>query len=148
MSVQLKIKSKHLSEEARIIKFEEKKLLNKVQRSREFHHESGMNDEYNVWKDKNWKDWYSLERHRKWDVRNEQRATFLVRAYLAGVPYNRVEQKRNDEHLFNAYIVPRICAMVVKYGPRLDGDWEWDKAKNRYIATKHLKDKIIAWSKI
>jgi hypothetical protein len=38
--------------------------------------------------------------------------------------------------------------MVVKYGKREDGDWEWDKIKQKYNATKQLKDKIAAWCKL
>jgi hypothetical protein len=148
MSIELKIKSKHLSEEARIIRFEERKLFKQYQWSLNNYRAAGNNDMYPRWNDKAFMSYGSLNRHRKWDVRNEQRATFLARAYFTGVPYNRVEQKRKDEPLFNAIIIPRVCAMVVKYGPRLDGDWEWDKAKNRYAATKQLRDKIIAWSKI
>lgn len=145
MSIELKIKSKHLSEEAKIIRFEERKLLKGIDYRRTKHKASGNNTEYKVWDDKNWRHYYSLNRHRKWDVRNENRATFLARAYIAGVSYSKVEQKREDEALFNRYIFPRICAMVVKYGKIEQGDWEWDKVKQRYSATKQLKDKIAEW---
>jgi len=148
MSIELKIKSKHLSEEARIIRFEEHKLLKNVQYRRRKHQEAGNNEEYKYYDDKDHWKYASLNKHRKWDVRNENRATFLARAYIAGVPYNTVEQKRNpeNEHDFNTFILPRVFAMVVKYGKREDGDWEWDKAKGRHAPTKQLKDKIIAWS--
>lgn len=145
MSIELKIKSKHLSEEAKIIRFEERKLLQKVNYNRQKHHSTGNNEEYHTWDDKHFRDYCSLNRHRKWDVRNENRATFLARAYIAGVPYNCMEQKREDEVLFRSQIFPRICAMVVKYGKREQGDWEWDKVKRRYAATKQLKDKIAEW---
>lgn len=148
MSVELKIKSKHLSEEARIIRFEERKLKAKVDRRAKKHEEAGHNEPYNYWKDKDRRSWYSLHRHRTWDVRNENRATFLARAYISGIPYHVVEQKRKDETLFKVYILPRICSMVVKYGKREDGDCEWDKQKGKYVATKQLKDKILEWSKI
>jgi hypothetical protein len=145
MSIELKIKSKHLSEEAKIIRHEERKLLKGIEYRRSKHKETGNNTEYKVWDDKNWRDYYSLSTHRKRDVRNENRATFLARAYIAGVPYNSVEQKRKEgkEHTFKQSIFPRICTMVVKYGKREDGDWEWEKTK--YVATKQLKDKIAAW---
>lgn len=146
MSIELKIKSKHLSEEARIIRFEENKLLKQYnQCAQNKYRESGMNGMYPRWNDKALVTYYSLNRHRKWDVRNENRATFLARAYIAGVPYSKVEQKREDEVLFRAQIFPRICAMVVKYGKREQGDWEWDKVKQRYAATEQLKDKIAEW---
>ena len=148
MSVELKIKSKHLSEEARIIRFEERKLRSKIAYKIRKHHEAGHNDPYELWSDNDHRDWSSLQNHRKWDVRNENRATFLARAYIAGIPYNRVEQKRKDERLFTQFILPRVFSMVVKYGKRQDGDWEWDTQKGKYVATKQLKDKIIEWSKI
>lgn len=148
MSIELKIKSKHLSEEARIIRFEERKLFKQFQWAKKKHYETGSNDEYKYYHDPAWRKWTDLNNHRKWDVRNENRATFLARAYIAGVPYKKVEQKRKDEWLFTQYILPRIAAMIVKYGKREDGDWEWDKQKGRYIPTKQLKDKILEWSKL
>jgi hypothetical protein len=150
MSIELKIKSKHLSEEAKIIRFEERKLLKGIDYRRTKHKASGNNTEYKVWADKNWRDYYSLSTHRKRDVRNENRATYLARAYIAGVSYNTVEQKRkfDNEHTFANIILPRVFAMVVKYGKREDGDWEWDKVKQRYAATKQLKDKIVAWCEL
>jgi hypothetical protein len=149
MSIELKIKSKHLSEEARIIRFEEQKLLQKVNYSRQKHYATGNNEEYRAWEDKHFQDYCSLNRHRKWNVRNENRATFLARAYIAGVPYSTVEQKRENEFLFRSQIFPRICAMVVKYGKREQGDVEWEKGNpGRYVATKQLKDKIATWCNV
>jgi hypothetical protein len=148
MSVELKIKSKHLSEEARIIRFEERKLFKQYQWALNNYRAAGNNDMYPRWDDKAFMSYCSLNTHRKWDVRNENRATYLARAYIAGVPYNTIEQKRNpeNENVFQNNILPRVFAMVVKYGPRETGDWEWDK--NKYAATKQLKDKIIEWSKL
>jgi hypothetical protein len=145
MSIELKIKSKHLSEEAKIIRFEEKKLFKQYQWSLNNYRLAGNNDMYPRWDDKAFMSYASLNHHRKWDVRNENRATFLARAYIAGVPYDRVEQKRLDERLFKGQIFPRICAMVVKYGKRQEGDWEWDRSKQKYIPTDQLKAKITAW---
>jgi hypothetical protein len=145
MSIELKVKSKHLSEEARIIRFEERKVFKQFQWAKKKHYDAGHNDEYAYWLDPAWKTYWSLTRHRCWDVRNENRATFLARAYLKGVAYNKIEMKRKDEVLFRSQIFPRICAMVVKYGKREQGDWEWDKVKQRYAATKQLKDKIAEW---
>lgn len=148
MSIELKIKSKHLSEEARIIRFEERKLFKQFQWAKKKHYETGSNDEYKYYLDPAWRKWDDISNHRKWDVRNENRATFLARAYIAGIPYNRLEQKRKDEWTFRSRIVPRIASMVAKYGKYEDGDREWDKTKGKYVATKQLKDKIIEWSKI
>lgn len=152
MSVELKIKSKHLSEEARIIRFEEHKLFKQYQWALNNYRASGNNDMYPRWDDKAFMAYESLNRHRRYDVRNENRATFLARAYIAGVPYNTVEQKRKpeNEHLFQTQILPRVFAMVAKYGKKEAGDCEWEKSNQggRYIATKQLKEKIIAWSKL
>lgn len=118
MSVELKIKSKHLSQEARIIRFEEHKLLKQFQWAKKKHYESGSNDEYKYYSDSSWSKWNSLNNHRRWDVRNENRATFLARAYIAGIPYNQVEQKRKEENelTFQWNILPRVASMVSKYG--------------------------------
>lgn len=146
MSIELKIKSKHLSEEARIIRTEERKLLKRVNWARTKHYETGANDDYIPYGNPAWCKWNSLSHHRKWDVRNENRATFLARAYIEGIPYSRVEQKRKDEHIFKHYILPRVASMVVKYGNRQDGDWSWDRKNNKYTATEQLKHKIKCWS--
>lgn len=152
MSIELKIKSKHLSEEAKIIRFEERKLLKQYQWSLNEYHKTGNNDMYPRWNDKAFLSFCSLHNHRKWDVRNENRATYLARAYIAGIPYKTVEQKRNpdNEHTFKTFVLPRVFAMVVKYNLRIldRTDWEWDKVKQKYNATKQLKDKIVAWCEL
>lgn len=150
MSVELKVKSKHLSEEARIIRFEERKHLKQYRWAKDRYRATGNNDTYPCWDDKAFKTYYSLNRHRKWDVRNENRATFLARAYIAGVPYTSVEQKRKTEKEsdFQILILPRVWNMVVKYGKREDGDWIWNREKGKYEATAVLKQKIQQWAKL
>jgi hypothetical protein len=147
MSVELKVKSKHLSEEARIIRFEERKQLKQYQWAQDQYRATGMNGMYPRWDDKAFNTYYSLKHHRQWDVRNENRATFLARAFIAGVPYETVEQKRNpdNERTFNLMVLPRVCAMVAKYGKQ-DGDRIWNREKNRYEATAVLKQKIQQWA--
>lgn len=113
MSIELKVKSKHLSVEARIIRHEENKLKRQIE-----------------WKKQNEQDqeaersqWFSLNEHRRWNVRNENRATFLARAYIAGKAYKNVEQKRkyDRENLFHQNILPRVLTLVKKYSnPNLD----------------------------
>jgi len=148
MSIELKVKSNHLSEEARIIRFEEYKQLKQYRWALNKHAASGNNDMYEHWNDKAFMAYCSLSNHRKWDVRNENRATFLARAYIAGKPYRSLEQKRKDEDLFSGSILPRVFAMVVKYDKREVGDWEFDRGSRKYIATQQLKDKIIAWCEL
>ena len=150
MSVELKIKSKHLGEEARIIRFEEHKLLKQHQWSLNKYRAAGNNDIYPRWHDKAYMSYCSLNQHRRWDVRNENRATFLARAYLAGKDYKCVEQKCNDISILYCYIHPRVCEMVNKYGP---ADQKISKKFNRERKTYEYdhdlwhehKNKIAVW---
>jgi hypothetical protein len=108
MSIELKIKSKHLGLEAKVIKHEERKLKKQI---RWMSSRQALPPNF-VYK------YQSIHNHRVWDVRNENRATFLARAYLAGKPYRSVEHKRKDESVFNDWILPRVFEMVNKYGPK------------------------------
>ena len=103
MCIELKIKAKHLALEPSIIRKEEQKLKKQIKFT-------NGTDANLVMKLDN------LVAHRRWNVRNESRATELARAYLAGKPYTFVEKKRKEDGMFQLYIVPRIVAMVTKYG--------------------------------
>lgn len=105
MSIELKIKAKHLALEPQIIKREELKLRKQMKYNR---------GEQSYWDLDRKREELSV--HRRWNVRNELRATELARAYLASKPYNYVEKKRKDNGVFQLYIVPRIVAMVTRYG--------------------------------
>lgn len=105
MSIELKIKAKHLALEPSIIRKEEARLKKQMKYNR------GENSYWDLARKRE-----ELSVHRRWNVRNESRATELARAYLAGKPYSYVEKKRNDDGMFQLYIVPRIVAMVTKYG--------------------------------
>lgn len=111
MSIELKIKSKHLGLEAKVIKFEEEKLKCQI---RWFCNKLMPVDTKLEWK------LNSIVHHRKWDVRNENRATFLARAFIAGVPYKTVEHTRKpeNEYTFQIYVLPRVLAMVNRYHNR------------------------------
>ena len=110
MSIELKIKSKHLALEAKVIRFEETKVkkqlkwLSKNKPTEVYAAQLGLS---------------SLSDHRKFVVGRENRATFLARAFIAGVPYNKVEVKRReDKHYeFNVLVLPRVLEMVKKYHP-------------------------------
>lgn len=108
MSIELKIKSKHLGLEAKVIKHEEAKLKKQVRWFCDKH----MPADQVIWK------LNSITEHRKWNVRNENRATFLARAFIAGVPYKTVEHKVKDAAKLYVYIVPRVLAMVNRYHNR------------------------------
>jgi hypothetical protein len=110
MSIQLKIKNKHLSEEARIIRFEENKIKKHARNVRERQGHQTADDIM--------KTFHSLRHHRRWDVRNENRATFIARAFIEGKSYKQVETKRKpeNEYTFIAFVLPRVLTMVNKYG--------------------------------
>jgi hypothetical protein len=153
MSVELKIKSKHLSEEARIIRFEERKLLKQYRWSLNKYKEAGNNDMFPRWQCPAFTEYTSISQHRKWDVRNENRATFLARAYLAGKDYKTVEQKCNDVSMLRCYILPRLCEMVNKYGPasqKLSKKWNVERKRYEYepVAWKEFEKKILTWLEI
>jgi len=112
MSIELKIKSKHLSVESKIIRQEELKLKKQAQWLRD-HQESDVGIQ---------KARESLAQHRQWDVRNEQRATYLARAFIQGKPYSEVEQKCNDIHKRTYYIQPRVLKMIAKYGTTVSSE--------------------------
>jgi hypothetical protein len=136
MSIELKIKSKHLATEPAIIRHEERKLLN-IARRREYNDTESILVKYR-----------SLSEHRKWVVRNESRATYLARAFLSGKPYSSVEKKVHNYATLRAHIMPRIVDMVMKYGPdnvqkvynRENKNWEYPKdVREKY------KSMVLAW---
>ena len=136
MPIELKIKSKHLSVEAQLIRFEERKLLKQFRWNIEQHNAAGSNIEYNQYEDPMYSKYYSLNRHRRKDVRQENRATYLARAYIAGVLYTTVEHKRkqDSEYDFFQFVIPRVVAMVNKYR---------DKS-NPEVS----KETLVNWSKL
>lgn len=87
MKVYLKIKIKSLAEEAKIIRFEEKRW-------------PGRSDEYQ-----------GLHFHRTYDVRNEARAAQLAYGYLRGRKYRQLEAS-----CYTAPNRTRIRELIIKYG--------------------------------
>jgi hypothetical protein len=84
-------------------------------------------------------------------VRNENRATFLARAYLAGKSYKSIENKCHDPVVLRAYVLPRVCEMVNKYGPaadKLSKKWNRERMRYEYDAEpwKAHCDKVKAWT--
>lgn len=135
MSIELKIKSKHLSLEAKVIRFEERKLAKQL-------HWMDKHDMRNettryVSKDPYWSvvnKLASITHHRKYDVCNENRATFLARCFLSGKSYSYAEKSRRSEKewIFQNKVLPRVLEMIKKYGPyeirkqiNLDDVKEW-----------------------
>lgn len=100
MTIELKIKNKHLAAEAKIIRFEENKLKRKMKKATCSRLEK-LEDSVN-----------KLSCHRKAVVRVEQRATYLARAFLRGQSVEKLEKWTHTDPQF-----ARITDMVVKYGP-------------------------------
>lgn len=119
MSIELKIKSKHLALEPAIIRKEERKLNKQIKHYKSHHQISGDGCTWSY--SKHHPDLYtlclkhnSLISHRKWNVRNEARATYLARAYIKGIPYKVVESN-NDGKLLQP-VMESLIRMVMKYG--------------------------------
>lgn len=99
--IKLKIKVKHLAEEARIIRHEENKYGYRKYLSGSFYKFNPNN---------------TLREHRRWDVRNEARATQLARAMLKGKKYSSIESKRKSCKSYAFVEVrKRVAKMVSKY---------------------------------
>lgn len=129
MSLELKIKDKHLGEESRIIKFEERKLKAAARKIRVQEFFAG-NDEakksiLEARRRKAEAGFDSLYRHRIDVVRPECRATHLARAFIKGMPARRVELTSKEMPDLR-----RILAMVNKYH---DSTISMDKVRNWYI---------------
>jgi len=146
MSIELKIKAKHLALEPAIIRKEEHKLLKQIKHIKKYHQ---VNDNYGDIVYPIHSKYTNLSNHRKWDVRNEARATHLARAFIIGQSYKDVERKRENEFLFRTYIVPRVFAMVAKYGNTPIRKY-WNGKENDFKPEekKNLVDSILEWSKI
>lgn len=88
----LRVKIKSLAEEARIIRFEEKKTHNDETRE-------------------------SLYLHRIFVVRNEARAALLAYGYMRGLPLYKIEPKA-EEDWNRAKCFERARVIVYKYGTK------------------------------
>jgi hypothetical protein len=147
MSVELKIKAKHLATEPAIIRKEEQKILKQIKWLKQQHQIQQANmfdDMFYPYHRK----WWNLQHHRKTVVRNESRATHLARAYLAGIPYEKVEKKIHDDTVLCAIILPRVYNMVAKYQDKpLQKRWNRDRNMFAYNEDefKQLQDSIKAW---
>lgn len=135
MSVELKIKSKHLSEESKIIRHEEKKYLGAWRHDCSKNREDQANAPLVPCENTHYNTFSKLHYHRVIEVRFENRATFLARAYLAGKAYKDVEGSRKDDAVFYVYILPRLTAMVAKYG-------ENKISKDHYVLVRGVLEKV------
>lgn len=128
MSVELKIKAKHLALEPAIIRKEEKKLWDKFRKS----------GEERPWDCKHGLKATLLQSHRKNKVRLEARATHLARAFIKGMPYEVVEQNKPlAEYSYErGFVLGRIKAMVKKYHPdrfKIKSE-DWDQKIDEWLS--------------
>ena len=151
MSVYLKIKSKHLALEPAIIRKEEDKVKKQIKHYKMYHQvtESDWMSYY-----KSHPDLYnlcskhgSLIGHRRWEVRNEARATYLARAYIKHMPYKVVEA--NTFEKLPDQVMTSLIRMVMKYGAiRYYPDYtrdEFGKTKIAKTAEEKAKIDVLAW---
>ena len=150
MSIELKIKSKHLALEPAIIRREEKKLKKQLSWYKKTYQVTDISEHKESYKIHS--KWYDLHHHRKTVVRNEARSTHLARAFLAGLDYKQVEAKRHDEELYQHTILPRIIEMVAKYGPKEHRIYKYygKDGRTSYKPEEYepLKAKILEWSNL
>ena len=135
-NIKLTIKSKSLTEEAKIIKNEEQKILKKIR------------SHYNKNDEKLFNQYESIYHHRKIKVRNEARATILAKALLSGKSYSFVEKsrKREKEFDFINYVIPSVQRMFVKYGGHVNVNVNYrTMAHYKQAHDKALKEHIMAW---
>lgn len=151
MSIELKIKSKHLALEPAIIRKEEQKLKGRISYYKMKHQVT----------DADWMSYYkshpdlynlcskhgSLISHRKWDVRNEARATYLARAYVKHKPYKVVEANTHEK--LPPPVMASLIRMVMKYGNiKYYPDYTRDETGRTKVA-KSAEDKakvdVLAW---
>jgi hypothetical protein len=131
MSIKLKIKSKHLALEAGVIRFEEQKLKRQIEWLKQHQKNETETSIMGTWN--------SLNSHRRFEVRNEARATYLARAYIEGRKYETVEIERKDNGTFYSYIMPRVVSMVIRY--KLGKIEKFMKPDD----VKAVRDEIKAW---
>lgn len=149
MSIELKIKFKHLALEPAIIRKEEYNLLRQIAWYKQ-HYQikdiSGFKEALKI----SYK-YQSLQQHRTVVVRNEARATHLARAFISGKAYNSVEKTRKDEKLFQNHILPKVFSMVMKYGNEQIYK-KYDRNTKKYEYSKEdvdrLNKKLEEWSKL
>ena len=131
MSIKLKIKSKHLALEAGVIRFEEQKLKRQIEWLKQHQKNETETSIMGTWN--------SLNSHRRFEVRNEARATYLARAYIEGRKYETVEIERKDNGTFYSYIMPRVVSMVIRY--KLGKIEKFMKPDD----VKAVRDEVKAW---
>lgn len=120
--IKLKIKTKSLAEEARIIKKEENKWLKNIPKG-----------EYPGY------GYYSLRNHRTLDVKRETRATLLAIAFLRNKPFNVVE--RSSKTAPSHGQIKRVATIAYKYR----ADTPLIKSTENHIRTNEMIYLVFKW---
>ena len=151
MSVYLKIKSKHLALEPAIIRKEENKVKKQIKHYK-MYHQISADGTFAYYKEHPqlsdlWIRYGSLVSHRRWEVRNEARATYLARAYIKHMPYKFVESKTQEK--LPGPVMDSLIRMVMKYGAiRYYPDYTRDEAGKTKIAKtaeEKAKQDVLSW---
>jgi hypothetical protein len=103
MTIELKIKAKHLAAEAKIIKHEEHKLKRRIERAKA---KSLSADKLRAQR-------LDIADHRRSVLREEARSTHLARACIKGTPYRVVEK-----FSYEAPNLSRVIKLVEKYSSK------------------------------
>ena len=113
---QLKIKIKSLAKESQIIRFEEKKLFNKIKENNK------KNDSLNILRE-------NLFIHRTHKVRKEIRHSLLAYALIRNIPYKKIEVKCKNKPNFS-----KVMSMAYRFGfKETDLMFDWIKEAEKYL---------------
>lgn len=110
--IELAGKSIALQAEARVFRTKEYSILRKIKNAEARQRKA---DNFRV-------DYQKMNRHRKFDIRNEARRTFLARAFIKGYKYSDIEGDFTARHAVDQYDLKSwansIAGMVQRYGPQ------------------------------
>jgi hypothetical protein len=129
----LRVKVKSLAEEAKIIRFEERKQHWRFKMAKMLSNEEQKLSPL----------YFELKRHRLYDVRSEARAALLAYAFLRNKPLHKVEGVCRELPNWG-----RVERLVTKYGPAGAADglklWTetWVDNKGRYVAKGYVAPQI------
>lgn len=134
--VELRVKAKSLAAEARIIKAEEAKAK-RIARKLEAAGKAAERQRQTF---------LSLQTHRKQDVRSEARSTHIARAFLSGLNYTQVEERRWDFPNWD-----RVESIVKKYtggsNVAMEAFAKWQKQGEDAVVEIPIERELLALTK-
>lgn len=141
MSIELKIKAKSLTAEARIIRSIERRLRKQINRLKaNAFREPKSDEDRERWISEARAKRDGVQSHRRFIVGAEARNTHLARGCLRGVPYRAMETKVHPVNRLTAGDWKAIDAMVTRYG---EGD-KRDLAQRLEQWKQEAADHLIA----